>query len=182
MMQGIGKPDVLSASIRSSFLETRPHLGPVQVAVRYPDHPIRMKYLPAIVGVLLGLIFIASGAVVLFQLVPMPSPPPADTPAGHFMAAFAPTGYLNFVKALEILGGILVAIPKTRNLGLLVLGPILVNILAFHAFVMKGEGLASPPILILSAMALYLLWCGRREFGGLVTRKRLESGSETSTT
>jgi putative oxidoreductase len=97
------------------------------------------------------------------------------------MAAFAPTGYLNFVKSLEILGGILVAIPKTRNLGLLVLGPILVNILAFHAFVMKGEGLTSPPILILSAMALYLLWCGRREFGGLVPRKRPQAGFEAPT-
>lgn len=129
-----------------------------------------MKYLPAIVGVLLGLMFIASGAVVLFKLVPMP-PPPEGTPSGHFMAAFVPTGYLNFVKALEIVGGILVAIPRTRNLGLLVLGPILVNILAFNVFVMNGEGLFSPPILILSGMALYLLWCGRREFGGLMVRR-----------
>lgn len=129
-----------------------------------------MKYLPAIVGVLLGLLFIASGAVVLFRLVPMP-PPPEGTPAGHFMAAFAPTGYMDFVKGLEILGGILVAIPRTRNLGLLVLGPIIVNILAFHVFIMKGEGLTSPPLLILSAMALYLLWCGRREFGGLIPRR-----------
>lgn len=129
-----------------------------------------MKYLPAIVGVLLGLMFVASGAVVLFQLVPMPPPPPEGSPAGHFMAAFVPTGYLSFVKTLEIVGGILVAIPRTRNLGLLVLGPILVNILAFHGFVMNGEGLLTPPIIILSAMALYLLWCGRREFAGLVVR------------
>jgi hypothetical protein len=75
------------------------------------------------------------------------------------------------VKGLEILGGVLVAIPRTRNLGLLVLGPIIVNILAFHVFIMKGEGLTSPPLLILSAMALYLLWCGRREFGGLIPRR-----------
>ncbi|MBL9169511.1 MAG: hypothetical protein JNN07_17355 [Verrucomicrobiales bacterium] len=125
-----------------------------------------MKYLPTIAGVLLGLLFVASGIVVLFKLVPMP-PPPEGTPAGHFMTAFAPTGYLTFVKALEVIGGILVAIPKTRNLGLLVLGPIIVNILAFHAFVMNGAGLFDPPILILSALALYLLWVGRKAFAGL---------------
>lgn len=122
-----------------------------------------MKYVPAIVGALMGLLFVASGVVVLFRLVPMP-PLPEGSPQAQFMAAFAPTGYLTFVKALEVVGGVLVAIPRVRNLGLLVLGPILVNILAYHAFVMKGEGLFSPPILILCAMALYLLWCGRREF------------------
>ena len=57
------------------------------------------------------------------------------------MIAFAPTGYLTFVKVLEVVGGILVALPRTRNFGLLILGPIIVNILAFHVFVMKGEGL-----------------------------------------
>ena len=127
-----------------------------------------MKYLPTIAGVLLGLLFVASGIVVLFKLVPMP-PPPEGTPARHFMTAFAPTGYLTFVKALEVIGGILVAIPKTRNLGLLVLGPIIVNILAFHAFVMNGAGLFDPPILILSALALYLLWVGRKAFAGLLS-------------
>ena len=82
-----------------------------------------------------------------------------------------PTGYMKFVKALEVIGGILVAIPRIRNIGLLVLGPILVNILAYHAFVLKGEGLFSVPLLIFCLMALYLLWTGRREFLGLLRRR-----------
>jgi putative oxidoreductase len=125
-----------------------------------------MKYLPCIAGGLLGALFIMSGVVVLFNLVDAP-PPPEGTAAAHFMAAFAPTGYLTFVKVLEVLGAVLVAIPKTRNFGLLVLGPIIVNILAFHAFVTKGEGLFSPMILIICALALYLLWVGRKPFAGL---------------
>lgn len=88
-----------------------------------------MKHIPTLVGALLGLLFIASGLVVLLKLAPMP-PLPEGTPAAHFMAAFVPTGYLTFVKVLEVIGGVLVAIPRVRNLGLLVLGPILVNILA----------------------------------------------------
>ncbi len=84
------------------------------------------------------------------------------------MGAFAPTGYLHFVKVLEVLGGLLVAIPKTRNIGLLVLGPILVNILAFHVFITGGEGLFSPVLLVIGLLAAYLLWVGRKAFAGLL--------------
>ena len=126
-----------------------------------------MKHAPTIAGALLGLLFIASGLVVLLKLVALP-PPPEGTPAAHFMAAFAPTGYFTFIKVLEIFGGLLVALPRTRNLGLLVLGPIIVNILAFHIFVTKGAGLFDPPVLILCILALYLLWVGRKAFAGLL--------------
>ena len=129
-----------------------------------------MKYLPTVAGVLLGLIFVFSGLVVLFKLAPTP-PIPEGTPPAHFMAAFASTGYLTFVKVLEVIGGILVAIPRTRNLGLLVLGPIIVNILAFHAFVTAGQGLFGAMILTIVGLALYLLWVERRAFSTLVTRK-----------
>ena len=100
-----------------------------------------MKIATTIAGVLLGLMFIAASVMVLFKLGPTPPPPPEGTPPALFMAAFAPTGYLTFVKIFELLGGVLVAIPRTRNLGLLVLGPIIINILAFHIFVTGGEGL-----------------------------------------
>ncbi len=130
-----------------------------------------MKHLPNIAGALLGLLFVASGIVVLFHLVPMP-PPPEGTPPAHFMAAFIPTGYMTFVKALEVLGGILVAVPRTRNLGLLVLGPILVNILAFHLFVAQGKDLFSPPLIVLCLLATYLLWNGRSAWMGLMAPRR----------
>lgn len=125
------------------------------------------KYIPAVVGVLLGLLFIMAGVVVLFNLVDAP-PPPEGTPAAHFFAAFGPTGYLKFVKVFEIVGGLLVAIPRTRNLGLLILGPIIINILAFTIFVMGGQGLFTPPIIMVVVFALYLLWVERKAFLGLV--------------
>lgn len=128
-----------------------------------------LKVLPIVAGILLGLLFVMSGIVVLFNLVPIP-PIPEGTPPAYFMAAFGPTGYMTFIKALEVLGGLLVAIPRTRNLGLLVLGPILVNILAYHAFVMDGKDLFAVPILIIVVLALYLLWVERKAFGGLVIR------------
>ncbi len=128
-----------------------------------------LKALPIAAGILLGLLFIMSGVVVLFNLMPIPELP-EGTPPAHFMAAFGPTGYMTFVKIMEVLGGLLVAVPKSRNLGLLVLGPILVNILAYHAFVMNGEGLFSGMLLFIVALALYLLWVERKAFVGLISR------------
>jgi putative oxidoreductase len=128
-----------------------------------------MKYAPTIAGILLGLLFIMSAVVVLFNLIPPDKmPPPATKEAEMFMGAFAPTGYMTFIKVLELIGGILIAIPKTRNYGLLVLGPIIINILAFHAFVTKGQDLFSPMLIGICVLALYLLWVERKKFLGLL--------------
>jgi hypothetical protein len=127
-----------------------------------------MKLAANIAGAVLGLAFIAFACMVLFKLVDMP-PPPEGTPASHFMSAFGPTGYMTFVKILELAGGILVAIPRTRNWGLLVLGPILVNIIAFHLFVGAGvAGLLDPVLILLCLLAAFLLWAGRKAFLGLL--------------
>ena len=122
-----------------------------------------MKHLPTIAGGLLGLAFIAS-AVAYFAMTDMPQPP-EGSPAAHFMAAFIPTGYMNFVKVCELVGGLLLAIPKTRNFGLLILGPIILNILAFHVFVTGGADLAVPAVFAL--IAGYLLWTARGKFAAL---------------
>ena len=126
-----------------------------------------MKYAPTIAGIVLGLLFVLSSVVVLFHLVQMP-PPPDGTPAAFFMSALGPTGYMTFVKVLELIGGILGAVPRTRNFGLLILGPIIVNILAFHVFIVKGAGLMDPMLIVIVLLALSLLWAGRKGFAGLL--------------
>ena len=126
------------------------------------------KYPPIIAGIVLGLLFVMSAVTMLFNLVKMP-PPPEGSPAAMFFGAFGPTGYMTFVKVFELLGGVLVMIPRLRNLGLLVLGPIIVNILAFHIFIGGGfKDLLNPMLLIIIALALYLLWVGRKNFSGLL--------------
>jgi hypothetical protein len=127
-----------------------------------------MKHAPTIAGILLGLIFVVFGLIYFLKLIPMPPPPLAGSPPALFMGALYPTGYLDFVKVLEILGGVLVAVPRTRNFGLLVLGPIIVNILAFQVFIMKGAGLLDPPVILITALAAFLLWSGRKAFAALL--------------
>ncbi len=53
-------------------------------------------------------------------------------------------------------------------LGLLVLGPIVINILCFHGFVIKGGW--SGVHAFITVAALFLLWTERRAFAGLVNR------------
>lgn len=120
-----------------------------------------MRYLPAIAGALLGAIFILASLTVLLHLAPQPAMAPG-TPMALFMGALGPTGYFTMVKLFELSGGVLVAIPPTRRLGLLILGPIIVNILAFHIFILHGDGIVHG--LVPAVPALYLLWAERRSF------------------
>ena len=128
-----------------------------------------MRIASIIAGVLLGLLFVMSGLVVLLNMAPTPPPPPEGSPAAGFFAAFGPTGYLTFVKVLEVLGGVLVAVPRTRRAGLLVLGPIIINILAFHIFVTRGEGLFNPIIIGIVVVTLFLVWVERAAFAAFLS-------------
>ena len=126
-----------------------------------------MKYLPCIAAVLLGLCFLAASVPVLFNLM-TPPPIPEGTPVWHFMMAFGPTGYIKFVKIFEFVGALVVMIPRLRNVGLLLLGPVIVNIIAFHTLLDDPKHLANPMIIVIVVCALYLLWNARRKFAGLL--------------
>lgn len=115
----------------------------------------------------MGLCFLAASIPVLFNLFAMPKLPDG-TPAAHFMAAFVPTGYIKFVKMFEFVGGLTVMVPRLRNIGLLLLGPVIVNIIAFHVFVEDPRHLLNPMLDIIIVCALFLLWNARRKFAGLL--------------
>ena len=127
------------------------------------------KHLPTVAGILLGLCFLAASIPVLFFLNHLNIPKPPDgTPAAHFQAAFFPTGYVKFVKMFELIGGLLVLVPRLRNIGLLLLGPVIVNIIAFHSMVEDPQHLLNPMLIIIVICALYLLWDARGKFAGLL--------------
>lgn len=112
---------------------------------------------------LLGVIFLIFGLNFFLKFIPIP-PAPEGSPAAGFLGGMYVSGLLAFVKVLEIAGGIAVAVPKLRRLGLLLLGPVIVNIVAFHIFFTKGAGLTDPVVLAVSLLSLFLLWAERRAF------------------
>lgn len=125
-----------------------------------------MKIAAHVVATLFGLLFLAGAFFFFFG--EKPPAPPEDSLPGKFMAALGPTGYMAFVKVCEIIGGVLVIIPRTRNLGLLILGPIVINILCFHSFVAQGGWNGAHAFITLAT--LFLLWTERAAFAGLVNR------------
>jgi putative oxidoreductase len=129
------------------------------------------KWLPLIASIVLGLLFLMASVMFFLEVGPKPTFP-EGSPSAHFFAAFGPTGYLKFVKALELIGGLLVMIPRLRNLGLLVLGPIIVNILAYHLLVDDPMSMLNIKYMwmlyLIVALSLYLLWVGRKNFARLL--------------
>lgn len=118
--------------------------------------------LPHMAAGFLGIAFLVFGLNFFFKFMPVPSAQ-ADSPAAQFMGAMFVSGFLGFVKALEVIGGALVILPKFRRLGLMILVPIVVNIFAYNAFLTQGVGLTKPPVIVVLALTAYLLFT-EREF------------------
>jgi uncharacterized membrane protein YphA (DoxX/SURF4 family) len=127
-----------------------------------------MKHIPQIAASLLGLAFLLFGINHFVPFLPPLDPPPAGSPPALFFGAIVPTGFLSFVKVLEIVGAVLVAIPLTRSIGLLVLGPIVINILAINIFVIGGGAVFQPPVIAVSVLSAFVLWNERTKFLGLI--------------
>lgn len=131
-----------------------------------------MQKVTNVLGLLLGLFFVAIATMFLLGMAPEdPNPPAAGSAAEKFNSAFATTGYMKLVKILEIVGGVLLMIPRTRCLGLCVLVPILVNIVAFHVLV-RGDGIVNPILLSILGVTAWLLLAERKAFLGLVAAER----------
>ena len=122
-----------------------------------------MKIATVIARSLLGLIFVVFGSNMFLHFIPMP-PPPVGA-ARDFMTALFVSHYLYVVGALQVVGGFLLFTGRWTPLGLTLVGPVIVNIICFHAL-MAPAGL--PMAIFVSALAVFLLWRHRGNFAGLV--------------
>jgi uncharacterized membrane protein YphA (DoxX/SURF4 family) len=122
-----------------------------------------MKTATIISRVLLGLIFVTFGLNMFLNFIPMAPPP--EGPARQFMTALFMSHYLYVVGALQVVGGLILLSGRWMPLGLTLLGPVIVNIVCFHVL-MAPAGL--PMAIVVSLLALFLLWRYREHFAGLV--------------
>jgi hypothetical protein len=122
-----------------------------------------LKITTIIARSLLGVIFVVFGSNMFLQFIPMPPPP--EGPARDFMTALFVSHHLYLVGTLQVAGGVLLLTGRWAPLGLTLLGPVVVNILAFHVLMSPaGLGMA----VVVSAVALFLVWRYRENFAGLV--------------
>jgi len=122
-----------------------------------------MKIIATIARIILGCVFVLFGLNIFLQFLHM-SPPPSG-PAGDFAKALFVSHFFYVVGALQIVGGVLCLAGRFVPLGLTLLGPVIVNILLFH-LLLDPAGL--PMAIVVSVMALIVLWHHRAAFAGLV--------------
>jgi putative oxidoreductase len=117
-----------------------------------------------IAQVVLGLVFLVFGLNGFLNFIP--APPPSG-PAGDMAMALFKSGYFfPFLKGTEVICGILLLTNKFTTLALLILAPIIINILLFHAF-LGIEGL--PMGIILTGLLAYLAWTKREAYRHVLT-------------
>src|SRR6266571_4182752 len=101
-----------------------------------------MKIVILIARLLLGLIFVVfglNGLLNFFSMGPMPT-----GLAGQFIGALFQSHYYYVVAGLQIAGGVLLLVNRFVPLGLVLLGPVIVNILCYHVFLNhSGAGFAA---------------------------------------
>ena len=123
----------------------------------------KLRLLSRIFSIILGLLFVVFGLNGFLHFIPLPA---MEGSAAAFMAALAATGYMfPLIKGSEGIGGALLLSGRGVPLGLLILAPIIVNILAFHLILTPGESSMS---LVITAIAITLAWIHRSAWRGLL--------------
>jgi uncharacterized membrane protein YphA (DoxX/SURF4 family) len=125
-----------------------------------------MKIVTLIARLLLGLIFVVlglNGFLNFLSMGPMPS-----GLAGQFMGALILSHYFWVVAALQIAGGALLFVNRFVPLGLVLLGPVIVNIILYHVFLnLTGAPLAAV-VVILWGIVFY---SHRQYFSGIFVQR-----------
>jgi uncharacterized membrane protein YphA (DoxX/SURF4 family) len=119
------------------------------------------RHLPTAARVLMGLIFAVFGLNMLLNFLPQPTTPLPER-AVAFAGALMKTGYLYQLTAwTEVLVGALLLANRFVPLGLALIAPVVVNIVAFHVF-LAPSGLVLAVVVL--ALEIYLAWAYRAAF------------------
>ena len=124
-----------------------------------------MKIASLVARIIMGLIFIVFGLNGFLNFIKGPLPPGV---AGQFIGALTQSHYDWLVSGAQIIGGALVLAGRYIPLGLAILAPVIVNIDAFHIFMMPAG--AQPAILVTICWVIAFIPV-RQHFAGLLVQK-----------
>ena len=127
-----------------------------------------MNLVSQIARILLGLLFLVFGLNGFLNFLPM-GPMPSGS-AGKFIGVLAESHFTTVVFALQLIPAILLLLNQYVPLALTLLGPVIVNILLFHAL-MAPAGL--PPGVIAAILWFLTAYKYRANFSGLFERRAI---------
>lgn len=125
-----------------------------------------MRIVAMIARLLLGLMFVVFGLNGFLQFLNM-GPMPTGL-AGQFMGALFQSHYYWVVAALQIAGGALLLVNRFVPLGLVLLGPVIVNILLYHLFLNPSGAVNAIVVTILWFIVFY---AHRQSFAGIFSSR-----------
>lgn len=125
-----------------------------------------MKIAVLIARILLGLVFFVLGLNGFLQFLKM-GPLPSGL-AGQFVAVLIESHYVLFVSAIQVAGGALLLMNRYVPLALTLLGPVIVNILLYHAL-MDPPGIG--PGVVVTILWGFLAFRNRQHFAGLFVQR-----------
>lgn len=118
-----------------------------------------MKNIKQLPVVLLGLVFVAFSiqffAMIVSGTIVMP---PMNDMATQFMGVWFASGFVWVTKTLELVLGIMLLVPRTRNLALVMVAPLVVGIFLTEILIVRMGFTAMIPgilLVILNAIGLY---------------------------
>ena len=118
------------------------------------------KIVPAIVRILLGLMFLVFGLNGFLNFMPAPKEPMPEEIMSVVMALMK-AGYMKVVSGTEVLVAVLLLVNRFVPLALALLAPIVVGIITFHIFLAPATIVPGVVVLV---MELYLAWAYRSSF------------------
>ena len=121
-----------------------------------------MKITALIARYLLGILFLTFGLNGFLHFIPQPPPPPGL--ALDYLMVMIKSHYMVLPFLLQIVGGVLLLSNRFVPLALVLLGPVIVNILMFHAL-MAPAGL--PPGLVAALLWAVVFFRVRGAFSGI---------------
>jgi putative oxidoreductase len=124
-----------------------------------------MKIAALIARILLGLVFVVFGLNGFLNFIKGPLP---SGLAGQFLGALMQSHFVLVISAVELAGGALLLANRYVPLGLVLLGPVIVNIFFYH-LLMDHSGL-------IIAIVVIILWGlvalrHRQSFSGLFVQR-----------
>jgi hypothetical protein len=122
-----------------------------------------MKIASTIARYLIAFIFLVFGLNGFLHF--LPQPPPQSEMVKQYVTVMATTHYLKFVFGLQLLSAVLFLFRRTVPLALTIAGPVIVNILLFHALMDPG-GIV--PGLVVAALWFIIFWQFRAAFDGIL--------------
>jgi uncharacterized membrane protein YphA (DoxX/SURF4 family) len=126
------------------------------------------KYFYNGLSIIFGLLLINGGLDKFFHYMPLPEDLPSEML--QLMSALKEVNWLMpLVGAAELIGGLMILLPKTRALGALIIVPVMVGVLLTNIFVVPS-GL--PIALVIWAILFWIIWENRNQYLPIVRNSK----------